>query len=69
MKNCSDLGVETHITKVLSILPLFEIVAYMMAFGIGVGTVPWLLLGELCPVQVVVFYFVNLANFIAMKYF
>jgi len=52
MKNCSDLGVETHITKVLSILPLLEIVCYMMAFGIGVGTVPWLLLGELCPVQV-----------------
>jgi hypothetical protein len=29
-----------------------EIVAYMLTFGVGVGTVPWLLLGELCPIQV-----------------
>ena len=29
-----------------------EIVAYMLAFGIGVGLVPWLLLGELCPAEV-----------------
>jgi hypothetical protein len=31
---------------------LVEIVVYMLAFGLGVGLVPWLLLGELCPAQV-----------------
>ena len=28
------------------------IVIYMLGFGMGVGTVPWLLLGELCPSEV-----------------
>ena len=41
-----------QLLDVLLVLPIVEIVAYMLAFGIGVGTVPWLLLGELCPVQV-----------------
>jgi hypothetical protein len=36
----------------LSILPLVEIILYILFFGFGVGTVPWLLLGELCPVRV-----------------
>jgi hypothetical protein len=35
----------------LFIFPV-EIVVYMLTFGIGVGTVPWLLLGELCPIEV-----------------
>eukprot|EP00095_Tigriopus_kingsejongensis_P012514 maker-scaffold455_size166772-snap-gene-0.29 protein:Tk12514 transcript:maker-scaffold455_size166772-snap-gene-0.29-mRNA-1 annotation:"hypothetical protein BRAFLDRAFT_82927" len=35
--------------QLLRLLPVVEIVFYMLAFGIGVGTVPWLLLGELCP--------------------
>jgi hypothetical protein len=30
----------------------------MLALGLGVGTIPWLLLGELCPAQV--FQFVSL---------
>ena len=38
--------------SVLSGAPLVEIVAYMLSNGIGVGTVPWLLLGELCPAKV-----------------
>jgi hypothetical protein len=42
-----------QVLQILSILPMVEIVAYMLAFGVGVGTVPWLLLGELCPVQVI----------------
>jgi len=29
-----------------------EIVVYMLSFGIGVGTIPWLLVGELCPIEV-----------------
>ena len=37
---------------VLSKAPLFEIVAYMLSNGVGMGTVPWLLLGELCPARV-----------------
>ncbi len=38
----------------LTILFIFlvEIVVYMLTFGMGVGTVPWLLLGELCPIEV-----------------
>merc|ERR1712223_1040076 len=28
------------------------IVIYMLSYGLGVGTVPWLLLGELCPTKV-----------------
>ena len=32
--------------------PLVEIIAYMLSNGVGVGTVPWLLLGELCPARV-----------------
>ena len=31
---------------------MVEIVAYMLSNGVGVGTVPWLLLGELCPARV-----------------
>ena len=27
-------------------------ILYILFFGLGVGTVPWLLLGELCPVRV-----------------
>ena len=38
--------------SLLSGAPLVEIVAYMLSNGIGVGTVPWLLLGELCPAKV-----------------
>ena len=32
--------------------PATAVVLYMLSFGIGVGTVPWLLLGELCPSKV-----------------
>jgi hypothetical protein len=38
--------------QLLETLPVIEIVAYMLSFGLGVGTVPWLLLGELCPTRV-----------------
>jgi hypothetical protein len=24
----------------------------MLSYGMGVGTVPWLLIGELCPIEV-----------------
>ena len=37
---------------VLRFLPALEVVGYMLAFGSGVGTVPWLMLGELCPASV-----------------
>ena len=36
----------------MPVLPLIEIVLYILFFGLGVGTVPWLLLGELSPVKV-----------------
>ena len=31
----------------------------MLTLGLGVGTIPWLLLGELCPVQVCSFNFIR----------
>jgi hypothetical protein len=37
---------------VLDLYPATAVVLYMLSFGIGVGTVPWLLLGELCPSKV-----------------
>ena len=33
-------------------LPLAMLTVYMLAFGVGVGTVPWTLLGELVPAKV-----------------
>ena len=45
-------GAEDKFRSVLVGAPLVEIVAYMLSNGVGVGTVPWLLLGELCPARV-----------------
>ena len=38
--------------QIVDILPLIEMILYILFFGLGVGTVPWLLMGELCPVKV-----------------
>ena len=43
---------EDQFRSVLVGAPLVEIIAYMLSNGVGVGTVPWLLLGELCPARV-----------------
>ena len=43
-------GADVHIGLQAAIVVL--IVIYMLGFGAGVGTVPWLLLGELCPAEV-----------------
>jgi len=43
---------EEGLKFVLPVLPLFFIILYILFFGLGVGTVPWLLMGELCPVKV-----------------
>ena len=43
-------GADVHIGLQAAIVVL--IVIYMLGFGAGVGTVPWLLLGELCPSEV-----------------
>ena len=45
-------GAEDQFRSVLVGAPLVEIIAYMLSNGAGVGTVPWLLLGELCPARV-----------------
>ncbi|XP_023335245.1 facilitated trehalose transporter Tret1 isoform X2 [Eurytemora carolleeae] len=37
---------------VYDIYPAIAVVLYMLTFGTGVGTIPWLLLGELCPSKV-----------------
>lgn len=34
------------------IYPAVSVIIYMLVFGAGVGTIPWLLLGELCPSKV-----------------
>ena len=47
-----DGGGEDQFRSVLVGAPLVEIIAYMLSNGVGVGTVPWLLLGELCPARV-----------------
>ena len=33
-------------------VPLSSLTIYMLAFGVGAGTVPWTLLGELVPAKV-----------------
>ena len=43
---------EDYDPKIVNLLPLVEMILYILFFGLGVGTVPWLLLGELCPVKV-----------------
>ncbi len=51
-------GEEDAVATTRSLLLLYDlypataVVLYMLSFGIGVGTVPWLLLGELCPSKV-----------------
>lgn len=53
----------THVSKSLSSTvarnklfldnyPIVAVILYMLSFGLGVATVPWLLLGELCPSKV-----------------
>ena len=51
-KQAQDGGAEDQFRSVLVGAPLVEIIAYMLSNGVGVGTVPWLLLGELCPARV-----------------
>jgi hypothetical protein len=36
----------------------------MLALGLGVGTIPWLLLGELCPAQVLLLVFLSVKEVI-----
>ena len=43
---------ERFSSQIVDILPLIEMILYILFFGLGVGTVPWLLMGELCPVKV-----------------
>jgi hypothetical protein len=47
-----DDGWSDATQRIVRALPVVEIVVYMLSFGFGVGTVPWLLLGELCPARV-----------------
>jgi len=35
-----------------NIYPAVSVILYMLVYGAGVGTIPWLLLGELCPCKV-----------------
>ncbi len=55
---CTERQGEDAVETTRSLLLLYDlypataVVLYMLSFGIGVGTVPWLLLGELCPSKV-----------------
>ena len=37
---------EEGLVYALKVLPLAEMILYILFFGLGVGTVPWLLLGK-----------------------
>ena len=37
---------EKGLVYALKVLPLAEMILYILFFGLGVGTVPWLLLGK-----------------------
>ena len=37
---------------VFDVWPALSVILYILVFGAGVGTIPWLLLGELCPSKV-----------------
>ena len=39
-------------TTVESVIPVGAITVYMVAFGLGTGTIPFILLGELVPTKV-----------------
>ncbi|XP_047736166.1 solute carrier family 2, facilitated glucose transporter member 8-like [Hyalella azteca] len=43
--SCNELWAKQH----LSWLPLTSLLAYVVAFGIGYGPIPWILLGEMFP--------------------
>ena len=63
---------EDYDPKIVNLLPLVEMILYILFFGLGVGTVPWLLLGELCPVKVKGMWWCivsNLWKFTALKKF
>jgi hypothetical protein len=46
------VGTTRSLLLLYDLYPATAVVLYMLSFGIGVGTVPWLLLGELCPSKV-----------------
>ena len=47
-----DNQLDEYISLTSSWIPVVALSLYMIAFGIGTGTVPWILLGELCPAKV-----------------
>ena len=51
---CSSIfnAVLTRTTIFVLISISVEIVIFMLTYGLGVGTIPWLLVGELCPIEV-----------------
>ena len=60
---------EDYDPKIVNLLPLVEMILYILFFGLGVGTVPWLLLGELCPVKVKGMYVVQSVKFVEIYIF
>ena len=45
-KGASQSPFEEGLVYALKVLPLAEMILYILFFGLGVGTVPWLLLGK-----------------------
>ncbi|CAL9044194.1 unnamed protein product [Musa banksii] len=43
---------ESHSYYVLSILSLVGLVAYVIAFSLGVGAIPWIIMSEILPVNI-----------------
>ncbi|XP_073008062.1 sugar transporter ERD6-like 6 [Typha latifolia] len=43
---------DSHIHYVLSILSLVGLVAYVIAFSLGLGAIPWIIMSEILPVNI-----------------
>ena len=46
---------DPHLRYILSLTSIVEMGIYIFGYGVGVGTIPWMLAGEICPIKVTIF--------------
>ena len=51
-EDSEDSESRAMLITVFDVWPALSVILYILVFGAGVGTIPWLLLGELCPSKV-----------------
>ena len=51
-EDSEDSESRAMLLTVFDVWPALSVILYILVFGAGVGTIPWLLLGELCPSKV-----------------